>query len=385
MDLVNIGKTAEGRDYPVLVSRGAYPADSKAAGNNLSEKKLIVAASRMHSGETPGSFVLEGFINKYCSTDEKMKQLRENTVLLVLPLTNLDGVESGRYGKDSPPEDFNRAWYTQSTRPELRSFLNLLEELLKIYLPGFYVDFHAPSPGGLSFIVPPGVSGNINKQKLNEFISLYEKLCGQYGVCRAADLDPSFPNWGKDNYRLMSLHMLAESYGFQGVAAENAYQTDCYGNYLEPDDWRVMGEHFMEAIRQIYFDNNENPGEPEAACNGWEICCQPEKAETEEAPGEFRLKSGGGGKIIFSDYRKIYPGEKGSYNLVCRGSADIAFFAYYNDGNKTAFKGRVYCTKLDDESLQIPFSLLEKNGYTHYRIVFRINSITGELNIRKES
>jgi len=45
----------------------------------------------------------------------------------------------------------------------------------------------------------------------------------------------------------------------------------------------------------------------------------------------------------------------------------------------------VYCTKLDDESLQIPFSLLEKNGYTHYRIVFRINSITGELNIRKES
>ena len=304
MDLHYIGKTSEGRNYPVLISHGDFPVDGK---SEVCNKKLIIASARQHSGESPGSYVLEGFIKGYFGTSEEARRLRKETVLLVLPLVNLDGVEMGRYGKNAPPEDFNRAWSSASCRGEIKDFLGFLENLLKTYKPGFFVDFHSPQPGGYSYIVPPQASmvGKEKWRRINLFIDLFEKLTGQRGACRRRDLDSGYINWGGDNYRLMAKSMLTESYGYEVLTLETAYHEDCFGNSLEPRDWRFMGERFMEAARNVFFEDYDEPKVVYDALiqtqDGWDISSLPQNVKIEGSPGKFHVESTGNGKIIFSD------------------------------------------------------------------------------------
>jgi hypothetical protein len=118
----------------------------------------------------------------------------------------------GRYGKNGPPADFNRAWESTTCRPEIHSFLDMLEELLTIYKPGFYADFHAPGPGGYSYVVPPGAraSGKESWRRINLLIDLLEELTTERASYRRVDLEPNYINWGGDNYRLTSKEALVE-------------------------------------------------------------------------------------------------------------------------------------------------------------------------------
>jgi hypothetical protein len=378
LSLKFIGKTPEGRDYPVLIC----------GDDGNPQKKLLVASARQHSGETPGSFVLEGFIESYFADNEDARRLREITVLVVLPLVNLDGVEMGRYGKNAPPEDFNRAWSAKTCRMEIRSFLDLLETLLQTYKSGFYADFHGPQPGGYSYVVPPqpGVTGRESWKKINLFIDLFEKLTHDRGYCRRKDLDPGYINWGGDNYRLTSKEMFIQSYGFEALTLETAYHEDCRGNSLNPGDWRFMGRQFCEAVRLIWFEAGDGSLPSEAAAeicrDGWETIGLPRNVKTSAKPGEFRVESEGGGAIVsFSDYRQIGIKEEGSYELSCEGESDLVLFVYYSIGGKTAARSRIHTIRLEHEKMLLPFSVFSKDTFDNFRMVFRVNSLEGILTI----
>ena len=124
-----IGVSQNGR--PLLRFSNAY-------GKLGSQRPGLYLIARQHSGETPGSWVLEGFL-RYIAT------LGEAAPLVwAVPLANIDGIEQGDYGKDNFPYDLNRAWGTPPMRHETlviqRDFANWKTRCKPI----LGIDFHAP-------------------------------------------------------------------------------------------------------------------------------------------------------------------------------------------------------------------------------------------------
>jgi hypothetical protein len=377
---VYLCKTSEGRDYPALI----------AGDDGGKDKKLLVASARQHSGETPGSFVLEGFIRAYFGNDEGAKKLREKTVLIVLPMVNLDGVEEGRYGKNAPPEDFNRAWCTRTCRGEIRAFLDLLEEKLKIYRSGFYIDFHAPGPEARSYVVPgyARIAGKDGWKRINLFIDLLEELTQDRAPYRRIDIAPDYINWSGDNYRLTSRDAFIENFGFDGVSLETSYHLDHTGKPLYPEDWRYAGTKVVEAVRRVWFEGYDRPDVPTATreqfWDGWEMTAFPRDVTIEAAPGSFGAESTGNSAFAsFSDYREIRCREEGAYSLECQGACNLVCFAYYRSEGKVTGRGKLFTVNLNNEKALLPFSYFRKDEFEKFRTVFRINSLKGTLKINQ--
>ncbi len=66
--------------------------------------------ARQHPGETQGSFVCEGFIEKLLSKSKESDFLRKNYIFYIIPMVNIDGVVYGHYRTNLSGKDLNRKW-----------------------------------------------------------------------------------------------------------------------------------------------------------------------------------------------------------------------------------------------------------------------------------
>src|SRR5690606_27836889 len=64
----------------------------------------IYCMARQHASESPGSWVLDGFLRHITSVGA------DAPMVWTIPFVDVDGVLAGRPGKDAYPWDFNRAW-----------------------------------------------------------------------------------------------------------------------------------------------------------------------------------------------------------------------------------------------------------------------------------
>lgn len=71
--------------------------------------------ARQHPGETQGSFVCDGVIDKLVGKGSQF--LRKNYIFYVIPMVNPDGVIFGHYRTNLAGKDLNRKW--DSTQKEL--------------------------------------------------------------------------------------------------------------------------------------------------------------------------------------------------------------------------------------------------------------------------
>lgn len=98
----------------------------------------IYIVARQHSGETPGSWVLDGFLRHWA-------QVRKGAyVIWAVPLADIDGVVGGRYGKDAVPYDLNRAWGVPPMRHETLAIRHDVERWKTHCRPILALDLHAP-------------------------------------------------------------------------------------------------------------------------------------------------------------------------------------------------------------------------------------------------
>lgn len=112
-------------------------------GEEQGERPGLYLVARQHSGEMPGSWVLDGFLRGLALDPDRAP------LTWAAPLANIDGVVQGDYGKDNFPYDLNRAW----GQPPMRHETLVLQRDMQLWRsrckPCLALDFHAP--GGCEF------------------------------------------------------------------------------------------------------------------------------------------------------------------------------------------------------------------------------------------
>jgi hypothetical protein len=121
------------------VSQGARPLVrlSNGGGEPESDRPGVYIVARQHSGETPGSWVLDGMLRRLAQRDDA-------PLVWAVPLSNIDGVETGAYGKDNFPYDLNRAWGRPPMRHETLVIQRDISRWRQRCRPMLALDFHAP-------------------------------------------------------------------------------------------------------------------------------------------------------------------------------------------------------------------------------------------------
>ena len=142
-------------------SKGLFPLATKEPETRAmrfnKEKPVIFLTSRVHPGETPGSFVLNGLLDLL--TDIKSEQgrlLRKHFVFKVIPILNPDGCSRGYYRLDSAAYNLNRFYLNPSKQdhPTIwaakKAIIQQSEQYQGLLM---YVDFHAHASkkGGFMF------------------------------------------------------------------------------------------------------------------------------------------------------------------------------------------------------------------------------------------
>lgn len=121
------------------VSQGGRPLVrlSNGTGEGARRPGLYLVA-RQHSGETPGSWALDGFLRQLAEAPGP------TPLVWAVPLSNTDGVEQGDYGKDNFPYDLNRAWGSPPMRHEVLAIQRDMHRWQARCRPCLGIDFHAP-------------------------------------------------------------------------------------------------------------------------------------------------------------------------------------------------------------------------------------------------
>jgi len=138
-----IGVTGQGRRL-LRVSNARGALENEAPGAYL--------VARQHAGETPGSWVLDGFLRRAADVLDPA-----SLIVWSVPFANLDGVIDGDYGKDPFPHDLNRAWTIPPMRHEVRVVQGDMARWSRRCRPALVVDLHAPGPtetDGAYFFLP---------------------------------------------------------------------------------------------------------------------------------------------------------------------------------------------------------------------------------------
>jgi hypothetical protein len=136
--------------------------------------------ARQHSGETPSSWVLDGFLRHIAAVGD------DAPLVWAVPLTHIDGVVGGDYGKDGFPYDLNRGWGRPPMRHEVLALQGDLRRWTQRCRPALVLDLHAPgaceASGVYSYLPDPSVHRRFHEEALSWSTAIKAALTPQYAA-----------------------------------------------------------------------------------------------------------------------------------------------------------------------------------------------------------
>jgi len=222
------------KDRPLIRLSNLY-------GDLKRSKKGLYLIARQHSGEMSGSWVLDGFLREIAAL--KVHDL----IVWTVPLSNIDGVAKGDYGKDNFPYDLNRAWGKPPMRHETLVLQNDTHRWNDRCKPVLGMDFHSPGAcekdGTYFFLINQNKypaeykkakkwTDQIAKNIGPEYIS---KEYSRSATYKSRWETPNFVQFCKDDFNLTCLSM------------ETPYSIS-RDKVLTQDDYRLIGKRIADCI-----------------------------------------------------------------------------------------------------------------------------------------
>lgn len=203
------------------VSQGGRPLWrlSNDYGRPQGERPGLYLIARQHSAEVTGSWVLDGLLRRFA-------ELGTNAPLVwAVPLSNIDGIEQGDYGKDNFPYDLNRAWGSPPMRHETLIFQQDLRRWTRRCRPIAGFDFHAPGAGeneGIyTFVQKAKRIPDLEQQAALWTRGLAEALGPNFAAVRFTRSGDYASRWNTPRFG----GFCQEELGIPGLAFETPYST----------------------------------------------------------------------------------------------------------------------------------------------------------------
>jgi len=112
--------------------------------------------ARQHAWESGSSWVARGFVEWLVSNDPAAESLRRKADIIIIPIMDVDSVETGLGGKDQIPHDQDEDWGSMPYFPEVAAGMRSLTALAKADRLDLFLDLHNPSYGArdIDFYLP---------------------------------------------------------------------------------------------------------------------------------------------------------------------------------------------------------------------------------------
>ncbi|MGI5817551.1 MAG: M14 family zinc carboxypeptidase [Armatimonadota bacterium] len=236
---VAIGVTREGRPLERLRLR------SEITGRRAG----IYLMARQHSGETPGSWILDGMLRFLASDSDEAPELREGLDVWVCPFVDLDGVVNGDYGKDALPWDFNRAWESMPMRPAVHAIQRDLLRFQERTAPRLVIDCHGPghSTPGVYVQLPRAERPEAQMAGAREFAADLARQMPEMRPELCARETTYASRWNKLATQASWVWDTLD--GTQAVSVETSYQR-LGDRLLYPADYHQIGRRVVRAARE---------------------------------------------------------------------------------------------------------------------------------------
>jgi hypothetical protein len=123
------------------------PEGNKASRYRNHLKPALFVSARVHPGETPASWVMQGMLDFLTSDSPQAQLMRQSFVIFVVPMLNPDGVVVGNNRCNLAGVDLNRQWKTpikgvHPTVHSLKQFMLGQRRVREVYM---YLDLHGHS------------------------------------------------------------------------------------------------------------------------------------------------------------------------------------------------------------------------------------------------
>jgi murein tripeptide amidase MpaA len=226
-----IGVSQSGRPLVRLSNSPGEPGGSRPG---------LFLVARQHSGETPGSWVLDGLLRR-------LARDRSDALVWAVPLANADGVAQGDYGKDNFPYDLNRAWRPPPMRHETVVYERDIRRWSERCRPCLALDFHAPgaceTEGVYAYLPKPEVFLRLHDESARWADALAEALAPRYAASPFRRVARYASRWETPSL----CEFVAKVYRIPALALETPYSR-CGATVLTREGYREVGASIADAV-----------------------------------------------------------------------------------------------------------------------------------------
>lgn len=112
-------------------------------------KELIWIFGRTHAFENPGNICVKGMLDFFVSNHPNAQRLREEAIIYIVPMMDVDMAYNGGSGKDQTPIDFNRDWVSINNPSHwnaVKAAKIWIDSTAQLNNFSVFMDSHSPPP-----------------------------------------------------------------------------------------------------------------------------------------------------------------------------------------------------------------------------------------------